>query len=181
MTLKPPFDAGAKNIMKRWLEQQTQPEPGDQLLQIAAWLDGRLSARESAQVELLLASDPQWLQAALTLRASTPVPVPTAELLCAQNLISTSTRSSIATQRPQRAPQWVTTLWSAWQNWQPVPIAAGAMLSALIMAGGIWLGTAASQDFGLEDLQTTSQFEITQLDFSGINVNSKNIVDGSAE
>lgn len=187
MTLIPPFGAGEKNIMKRWLEQEAQSangdgllshdqlRDGDALLQIAAWLDGRLNERDSARIELLLASDPQWLQAALALRQSSPEPVPSAELLRGQALVpvfkESFSKAGSVIKRPARVPTWLTTLWSAWQNWQPVPVAAGAMLSALIVTGGVWLGSAASQDFSLDDLQATSQFEITQLDFSGSNFN----------
>jgi hypothetical protein len=181
MTLIPPFGAGEKDIMKRWLEREAQSAngdgwfcrdqllDGDPLLQIAAWLDGRLNERDSARVELLLASDPHWLQATLALRQLSPEPVPTVELQRGQALVSASTARSSSAMRPARTLQWLTTLWSAWQNWQPVPLAAGAMLSALIVTGGVWLGSAASQDFSLDDLQSTSQFEITQLDFSGSN------------
>ena len=191
MTLIPPFGAGEKDIMKRWLQQEAKSAKGDglfdcdqlldgdPLLQIAAWLDGRLNQRDSARVELLMASDPQWLQAALALRQSSLEPVPTAELLRGQALVSASTVRSTATKRSVYSLQWLTTLWSAWQNWQPVPIAAGAMLSALIVTGGVWLGGAASQDFSLDDLQSTSQFEITQLDFSGSNLSESSVSIGA--
>lgn len=138
------------------------PEPtlaDRDLLQIAAWLDGRLDEPHAADIELLLANDRDLLERTLALRELHTEPVAAAELLRAQQLVTA------APYRPSLREQiaaWLTPP----QGWHAAPVAAGAMMTVLVMAGSLWFGTLASQELGADDLQTASLLEITRLDFS---------------
>ena len=130
-----------------------------ELLQIAAWLEGRLDERHAADVEYLLASDRELLARTLALRELHTEPVAAVELLRAQALVPA------APYRPtlrQRIVEWLTLP----PGWQVAPVAAGSMMTVAVMAGSVWFGTLASQEFGADDLQSASLLEITQIDFS---------------
>lgn len=129
------------------------------LLQIAAWLDGRLDERRAADVEALLANDRGLLERVLALRELHTEPVAAAELLRAQALVAA------APKRPSLREKIVAWLMPS-QSWQTAPLAVGVMMSVVVMAGSVWFGTLASQEFGTEDLQSASLLEITQLDFN---------------
>jgi hypothetical protein len=93
----------------------------------------------------------------LALREIHTEPVAAAELLNAQALVQ---------ERPQRRSRWQ--LLGTWQwppQWHPAPVAAGAMLSVLIVAGSSWFGSVASQEMQADELLAFSQLAITQLDF----------------
>lgn len=131
----------------------------DELLQIAAWLDGRLDERCAAAIEARMADDRELLERVLALREFHAEPVAAAELQRAQALVGT---------KPAR-PSWREQIadWLApSRNWQPAPVAMGALATIAVMAGSLWFGTLASQELSGENFQLASQPEITQLDFT---------------
>lgn len=140
-------------------ESNAQALADRDLLEISAWLDGRLDERRAADVEYLLANDRELLERVLTLRELHTEPVAAAELLRAQALVVAAPKCPSL--REQIAA-WLMPV----QGWHTAPLAAGVMMSVVVMAGSVWFGTLASQEFGSEDLQTASSMEITQLDFS---------------
>lgn len=132
----------------------------DELLQIAAWLDGRLDERRAAAIEARMADDRELLERVLALREFHPEPVAAAELQRAQALV-------VAT--PRRRPFWreqLSALLLPAHGWQPAPMAMGALATVAVMAGSLWFGTLASREMSGEDFQLASQQEITQLDFT---------------
>ncbi len=133
------------------------------LLQIAAWLDGRLDERRAVDVEDWLAKDRGLLERVLALREMHTEPVAAAELLRAQALVAVAPKRSSLYEnlREKIAARLIRS-----QRWQTAPLAMGVMMSVVVMAGSVWFGTLASQEFGAEDLQTASLLEITQLDFN---------------
>jgi len=131
----------------------------DELLQIAAWLDGKLDERRAAAIEARMADDRELLERVLALRESHAEPVAAAELQRAQALVKAKPP------RPPLREQLMAWLMPA-HRWQPAPMAMGAALTVAVMAGSLWFGTLASQELSDADFQTAAQLDITQLDFS---------------
>lgn len=161
MSLIPPYDASMQKIMNQWLLQKREPTSDRDFLELAAWLDGRLDGRSDVsraeRVELLLASDADLLRSVLALPEMTTEPVPACDLLAAQALVTGRAQRS----RMAKLSDWL-------HNWQPVPMAAAAMFSVLVVAGSTWMGRMAAAELGVEDMQVASQQQITQLDFVGL-------------
>lgn len=135
----------------------------DELLLIAAWLDGNLDERRAAAIEARMADDRELLERVLALREFHAEPVAAAELQRAQALVQAKPP------RPPLREQLVNWLLPA-RGWQPAPMAMGAALTVAVMAGSLWFGTLASQELSGEDFQTASQLEITMLDFNSSDV-----------
>lgn len=157
MSLIPPYDASMQKIMNQWLLQKREPTSDRDFLELAAWLDGRSDVSHIERVELLLASDTDLLRSVLALPEMTTEPVPACDLLAAQALV---------TGRAQRSRMAKLSDW--FHNWQPLPMAAAAMFSVLVVAGSTWMGRMAAAELGMEDMQVASQQQITQLDFVGL-------------
>lgn len=99
-------------------------------LELAAWLDGRLSAPQAAAVEARLSRDPLWRQAALALFEAHAQELSAAELARAQALVT-----------GRSVDRW------HWLRWLAEPSPAWALASLLIVAGfalGFDLGTDQS-------------------------------------
>jgi anti-sigma factor RsiW len=135
----------------------------DELLLIAAWLDGNLDERRAAAIEARMADDRELLERVLALREFHSEPVAAAELQRAQALVQAKPP------RPPLREQLVNWLRPA-RGWQPAPMAMGAALTVAVMAGSLWFGTLASQELSGEDFQSASQLEITMLDFNSSDV-----------
>ena len=155
----PTDDTGNPGTMKQQAQQHCTPVSDDDLLHIAAWLDHRLDEHSAACVEALLATDPELLKTALSLRDSAPEPVPAMDLLHAQALVTALPTSILSW------PYWRVALLKGWRELQPIPLAFGATVAALVVACSLWLGAVAALGLGIEDMQAASMLEITQLDF----------------
>ena len=131
------------------------------LSQIAAWLDGQLDERRSAHVEALLAADAELLTRVLALRELHSEPVAAAELLQAQALVAARAVGPSLLQRCVHA-------FALLLQPQRAPVAVGAVMTVAMIAGSLWFGTLASQEFGGDELQSVSMLEVTRLDFAAI-------------
>lgn len=165
MSLFPPYDASTQKIMDQWLQRQREPSSDRELLELAAWLDarldGQLDEQQAARVELLLASDKDLLHGVLALQNITTEPVPACDLLAAQALVADRVAQPSMVKQIAKLFAWP-------RNWQPVPMAAAALFSVLVVTGSLWMGRIVAAELGVEDMQIASQQQITQLDFGGL-------------
>jgi len=160
--MNPPYDKSMAIQMNQWLQQQSADIDDSDLLNLAAWLDGRVDGRQYERsrdrVEMLLAADPQWLASALDMQNLHAEPVLANELQLAQALISAGNAS-------ERRGSWRLLVQRCKQSLQPLPLAFAATITALVMVGSVRMGQMAALEFGSEDLQTASMLQVTRLDF----------------
>ena len=148
-------------LMDQWLHQQRVEFDDGDLNNLAAWLEGNRNDRQASRdrVELLLASDPQWLGAALALPGVSTEPVPAEEVLSAQALVGAcSARVSLLSHT-------YASLRQSFSGWQPMPIAFAATIVALVTVGSFWVSEQAAIEFGVDDMQSASMLDVTRLDF----------------
>lgn len=111
-------------------------------MEIAAWLDGRLSEADAARVERHLVAQPQALQAALDIRNaladSVRAPVPDRLVVRAQALVGFEAERKVAR-------GGLASLFAGWRR--SLEMAAVGAAFVLVIAGGFSLGGGTQEAF----------------------------------
>jgi len=116
--------------------------PGE--MELAAWLDGRLSEAQAARIETWLAGDPRLRQALIALREVQEMPLTVDERERAHALVSPYTSF---------AP---TSDWRRWFAWLLDPIPAGA-IACILAAIGFYLGSGLGATTSQREAQLLAQ------------------------
>lgn len=120
-----------------------EPRPVDEMA-FAAWIEGRLSAAESAQIEATMAADPEMRRAALEIADILGKPLPAAPermAVRARALVGFDAERRDA--RGGSSGTWLDRGWGRWLSWaSPYALqrAAVTLAAVVIAAGGFTMG-----------------------------------------